>query len=709
MQRVTTIVVIAVSLLCRGAGAAEGELEAGFRRPPESCRPTMGWMHSKGFEKTLAARPPELQTAFRRALADAHLSITPEEIRRMTTWQAMVDPGVITQFGLPARTPPQPYDALAGGLMDDYAARIVHVFSRTRPEGGVFTQDKPAHGVAIYPPAEGLYLLRRTLGEADVYFAASQRPIDTVVTITFPRAAGPELWDPQDGSVREARTYCVRDGKQTMLNLRLGPFEACFIVLRGAPSKRHVMFAPTLQVTSVAADGSAVTGLARLNGRCSVMFADGRMATHVVEDLPAPLKLDAGWTLTPRAKVRRGPVGIVDVRCLRADLAEEKPNEWASPTFDDSAWRKVRIGEPEAVAAAAGARWRASWLQFGEGAKERFFRKAFELPEDVVAAAVTLTADNGYELFVNGRQVKTSAGDWKEAETYDVAKLLGKGRNIFAVRNTNAGGVGGLLLEARIHLASGKLIHVVTDGTWKMGQTAAEGWQKIDFDDAAWRKPNAVGPPPVEPWGDVGGLPAAPSGGQVVWYRFSLPAGATGVHVPAGAKDPQLHVAGRKVPVRGGVADLSGGVPAGAVVAALRLEGPAGLNKPILCDCAAGAVGIGPWGIIGYPTYSGLADYGIEFDLPDAYRKERLVLDLGEVGCAARVAVNGRDVGTRPWGPYTFDITDAIRPGRNAVKVTVANTAANASGKDLPMDRLAAGILGPVQIRCLREVTIKAR
>ncbi|MGB2819709.1 MAG: glycosylhydrolase-like jelly roll fold domain-containing protein, partial [Phycisphaerae bacterium] len=163
------------------------------------------------------------------------------------------------------------------------------------------------------------------------------------------------------------------------------------------------------------------------------------------------------------------------------------------------------------------------------------------------------------------------------------------------------------------------------------------------------------------------------------------------------------------VAVRDGVAVLTGSVPAGPVVAALRLAGPAGLGKPILCDCAAGALGIGPWGIVGYPTYSGLADYSIEFDLPDAYRKDRLVLDLGEVGCAAHLAVNGRDLGTQLWAPYTFDITEAIRPGGNAIRITVADTAANGSGKDLPMERLAAGIIGPVRIRCLREVTIKAR
>jgi len=95
--------------------------------------------------------------------------------------------------------------------------------------------------------------------------------------------------------------------------------------------------------------------------------------------------------------------------------------------------------------------------------------------------------------------------------------------------------------------------------------------------------------------------------------------------------------------------------------------------------------------------------------IPEAYRNEHLVLDLGNVGCAAQVAVNGRDVGVRLWPPYTFDISKAVRPGANTLKVTVANTAANGSGKNLPTARLAAGILGPVHVRCLRRVSIVAK
>ena len=658
----------------------------------------------------MAKSPQEIRDALARALADGGASTTPEEIKRMIAWQALVDAPVLTQADPDVKAPDQPYRALAGPL-DDFAARIVHVFSKTQPAGGLFTQARSAHDITIYPPAPtpALYLVRRTFGTDDFYFAVNQRDLDTAVTITFPRDAGPEIWNPEDGSVRDGLAYHA-DGKRTMLNLRLRPYQALFVVLRKGPSKQRVTFAPTLRILAVEPDGSAVRGLARLSGRCSVMFADGKMATHVVKLLPPPLRIDSGWRMTTRTPTRRGPVGIVAVRCRRADLAEEKPTQWAAPNFDDSGWRRYEIGRA-APAVAVAAPWKASWLRFEGNNQERLFRKAFDLPEAAGLATVTLTADNGYELFVNARRIGAELDNpngWREAETFDVAKVLRKGRNVIAVRNTNQGSVGGTLLEARIRLASGKLVSILSDATWKMAQKAADGWQGADFDDSAWQKPDVAGPPPVAPWGDVAGLPAPPAGGQVMWYRFGLPPGARGVHLPVKAKALRLWVDGKEAPVRDGAADLSGRVPAGPAVAALRVAGGVGIDKPILCDCAADAGAIGPWSLIGFAAYSGLADYTVQLDLPDAYRKERLVLDLGEVGCAARLAVNGRDLGTRLWRPYAFDITAAVRQGANTIKVTVANTAATAV-KDAPAERLRAGIIGPVRIRCLREITIRAQ
>jgi hypothetical protein len=90
------------------------------------------------------------------------------------------------------------------------------------------------------------------------------------------------------------------------------------------------------------------------------------------------------------------------------------------------------------------------------------------------------------------------------------------------------------------------------------------------------------------------------------------------------------------------------------------------------------------------------------------------VLDLGEVGVVAQVELNGVDLGRRAWRPFAFDVRGTLRPGRNALRVRVANTRANerARGPDvealwaLPvrgralLERLDLnGLHGPVRLR----------
>jgi hypothetical protein len=52
------------------------------------------------------------------------------------------------------------------------------------------------------------------------------------------------------------------------------------------------------------------------------------------------------------------------------------------------------------------------------------------------------------------------------------------------------------------------------------------------------------------------------------------------------------------------------------------------------------------------------------------------------VGVVAEVAVNGVACGVAWAPPYVVDVTAAIRPGRNQIEITVANTAANRLAHD---------------------------
>jgi hypothetical protein len=112
--------------------------------------------------------------------------------------------------------------------------------------------------------------------------------------------------------------------------------------------------------------------------------------------------------------------------------------------------------------------------------------------------------------------------------------------------------------------------------------------------------------------------------------------------------------------------------------------------------------------------YSGIAVYTTTFDGEANPTNRSIFLDLGKLADIAAVTVNGTDVGT-VWTNNKLDITKAIRPGANELRISVANTWNNrlASDQRLPESRrqtwtssswkgdgtlLPAGLLGPLTL-----------
>lgn len=77
----------------------------------------------------------------------------------------------------------------------------------------------------------------------------------------------------------------------------------------------------------------------------------------------------------------------------------------------------------------------------------------------------------------------------------------------------------------------------------------------------------------------------------------------------------------------------------------------------------------------GIKFYSGTATYRRTLKLPVAARADgkRLFLDLGAVRELAEVKLNGRSCGIVWAPPFQVDITDAVRPGSNALEIEVVN------------------------------------
>ena len=101
------------------------------------------------------------------------------------------------------------------------------------------------------------------------------------------------------------------------------------------------------------------------------------------------------------------------------------------------------------------------------------------------------------------------------------------------------------------------------------------------------------------------------------------------------------------------------------------------------------------WSAWGLQKFSGLLDYTktVIVDKPG----QGMSLDVGKVGHVAEVWVNGKSCGARLWGPHVFDVGEALRPGRNEVRVRVANLINNSYG-----EFAESGLLGPVRILLFR-------
>ncbi len=145
------------------------------------------------------------------------------------------------------------------------------------------------------------------------------------------------------------------------------------------------------------------------------------------------------------------------------------------------------------------------WIWYDEGgnpaksapAGTRYFRKTFEInrPVDnpIDEAQLDIVADDEYTVWINGTEVG-AGNDWKRVKRFDVKKHLVHGKNVVAVEAKNAQeGPAGLLVRLGYVPNGQSKLAVMSDHTWKVSKTVAAGWQKPDFDDAAWSAVKQLG------------------------------------------------------------------------------------------------------------------------------------------------------------------------------------------------------------------------
>ncbi len=142
--------------------------------------------------------------------------------------------------------------------------------------------------------------------------------------------------------------------------------------------------------------------------------------------------------------------------------------------------------------------WIADWL-WVKGFKEApraIFSKKIELEDAPACALFQITADNGYSLTING-VIASSDMNWKSIKKVDATALMKKGVNSIAIDTVNFDGPGGCIMQGHIWDYSGRMQTLKTDATWTVEVPGASNSIVSD----------ALGIPPVNPWGKIECLP----------------------------------------------------------------------------------------------------------------------------------------------------------------------------------------------------------
>jgi alpha-L-rhamnosidase/Glycosyl hydrolase 2 galactose-binding domain-like len=145
--------------------------------------------------------------------------------------------------------------------------------------------------------------------------------------------------------------------------------------------------------------------------------------------------------------------------------------------------------------------------------KRYFFRECMLHPTlGLDHALFSMTADNSFELWVNG-QLAGRGRNHRRVYKMDIAALLRPGRNLFMVAAKNGGSgpnAAGLIGSLSIQYSNRHAFELVTNKNWKSADKAPEGWISNRAVASKWKSVLDIGPFKTDPWKSLGRIGRKP-------------------------------------------------------------------------------------------------------------------------------------------------------------------------------------------------------
>src|SRR5665213_821760 len=159
------------------------------------------------------------------------------------------------------------------------------------------------------------------------------------------------------------------------------------------------------------------------------------------------------------------------------------------------------------------------------------FWKSFTIPAGakVAGAILRITVDNGYSLYLDGREIGRGS-DWRTVTEYDVTRLVDPGRHSLGGEGFNDRQEAGLIFGLENQLVDQRTIEIVSNNAWLVVPDAGRNWIARKNALTGWHPAIVVGsinhhPWEIWPFGLTTGpllLPLVVHFWQTGWFQLSL-------------------------------------------------------------------------------------------------------------------------------------------------------------------------------------------